>query len=168
VRDLACVWIPLGGLGDLGWWKHHGGGGDGGGGGGAVKRRSGAKQCRADTMVEKRLDAERAEQDLRAQIVLEEATGSEAESLSLLLDLSLLLNLLLAQTAALSTHFEETGEEEDEKEKEEEEKEEDMWWSEEEYEEEEEVNEFELEPEELEEQSKLAVEKGQQFRVYEL
>ena len=119
-------------------------------------------------MVEKRLDAERAEQDLRAQIVLEEATGSEAESLSLLLDLSLLLNLLLAQTAALSTHFEETGEEEDEKEKEEEEKEEDMWWSEEEYEEEEEVNEFELEPEELEEQSKLAVEKGQQFRVYEL
>ena len=67
VRDLACVWIPRGGPGDLGWWKHHGGGGDGGGGGGAVKRRTEGKQRRADTMMKKRLGAELVEQELRGE-----------------------------------------------------------------------------------------------------
>jgi hypothetical protein len=99
------------------------------------------------------------DQELRAPILLEEATWIEVGILSLLQDLA-------AQTAALSMHFEEAGEEEEEKEEEKEEKvEEDMWkmwWSEEEYVEEE--NEFEPEPKEPEEQSKFAVEKEQRVR----
>ena len=71
---------------------------------------------------------------------------------------------LTAQAAALSMHVEEADEEEKEEE------EVDMWWEneEEEYiEEEEEKGAFEPEPEEPEEQSKLAAEKGRQFRVFD-